>query len=92
MKHVKLSDDIYYLGVNDRRTHLFENAWPLPNGVAYNSYLIVDEKVALVDTVEYGFTEDFLQRIDDILGDTKNRLSDCKPYGTRSQWSHSTNY
>ncbi|PLX25274.1 MAG: FprA family A-type flavoprotein [Salinivirgaceae bacterium] len=69
MKHVKLSDDIYYLGVNDRRTHLFENAWPLPNGVAYNSYLIVDEKTALVDTVEYGHMEDFLQRLEDILGE-----------------------
>lgn len=68
MKHVKLSDDIYYLGVNDRRTHLFENAWPLPYGVAYNSYLIIDEKVALIDTVEYGHMEDFLQRLDDILG------------------------
>lgn len=67
MKHVKLSENIYYLGVNDRRTNLFENAWPLPNGVAYNSYLIVDEKVALIDTVEYGHMEDFLERINDIL-------------------------
>jgi len=67
MKHVKLSENIYYLGVNDRRTNLFENAWPLPNGVAYNSYLIVDEKVALIDTVEYGHMEDFLERISDIL-------------------------
>ena len=70
MKHVKLSDDIYYLGVNDRRTNLFENAWPLPNGVAYNSYLIVDEKVALIDTVEYGHMEDFLLKIEEILGQT----------------------
>ncbi|MDA3866661.1 MAG: FprA family A-type flavoprotein [Salinivirgaceae bacterium] len=67
MKEVKLADNIYYLGVNDRRTHLFENAWPLPYGVAYNSYLINDEKVALIDTVEYGHMEDFLERIDDIL-------------------------
>lgn len=68
MNHVKLADNIYYLGVNDRRTHLFENAWPLPNGVSYNSYLIVDEKVALIDTVEYGHMEDFLEKLDNILG------------------------
>ncbi len=69
MKHVKLADDIYYLGVNDRRTHLFENAWPLPYGVAYNSYLIVDEKVALIDTVEHAQADDFIDKIEDILGD-----------------------
>ncbi len=70
MKHVKLSEDIYFLGVNDRRTSLFENTWPLPNGIAYNSYLIVDEKVALIDTVEFGHMEDFLLRIEEILGQT----------------------
>ena len=57
MYQVKLSDDIYYLGVNDRRTHLFENLWPLPYGVSYNSYLIVDEKVCLIDTVDRKFID-----------------------------------
>ncbi|HRW64056.1 MAG TPA: FprA family A-type flavoprotein, partial [Bacteroidales bacterium] len=47
---VKITDKVFWLGVNDRRTNLFENMWPLPNGVSYNSYLIVDEKVALIDT------------------------------------------
>ncbi len=41
---IKLSEDIYWIGTNDRRTSLFENYWPLPNGVAYNSYLVLDEK------------------------------------------------
>ncbi len=40
----KLNDNIYYIGVNDRTTHLFESMWPLPKGVSYNSYLIDDEK------------------------------------------------
>ena len=43
MHQVKLAEDIYYLGVNDRRTELFENFWPIPHGVSYNSYLIIDE-------------------------------------------------
>ena len=41
---VNISGKIYYVGVNDRRTHLFENMWPIPFGVSYNSYLIADEK------------------------------------------------
>ncbi len=66
---IKLADNIYYLGFNDRRTHLFENIWPIPNGVSYNSYLIHDDKIALVDTVERQFIEDYLERIQAIIGD-----------------------
>lgn len=69
MYKVNLSDHIYFLGFNDRRTSMFENLWPLPNGVTYNSYLIVDEKVCLIDTVERKFTDDFFDKLDDILGD-----------------------
>jgi flavorubredoxin len=64
-----LKGKIHYVGVNDRTTHLFEGMWPIPNGVSYNSYLIVDEKVALVDTVEIGFFDIFLQQIKSILGE-----------------------
>lgn len=67
MHQVNLTDNIYYVGVNDRKTHLFENYWPLDKGMAYNSYLIVDEKVALVDTVERNFIDDYLDNIEDIL-------------------------
>ncbi|MCL3779291.1 FprA family A-type flavoprotein [Prolixibacteraceae bacterium JC049] len=67
MHQVNLTDNIYYVGVNDRKTHLFENYWPLDKGMAYNSYLIVDEKVALVDTVERNFIDDYLDNIDNIL-------------------------
>jgi len=69
MHQIKLADNIYYLGFNDRRTHLFENIWPIPNGVSYNSYLITDEKIALVDTVEKQFIDDYLERIDGIIGE-----------------------
>ena len=66
---VKVSDKVYWLGVNDRKTSLFENLWPIPNGVSYNSYLIVDEKVALVDTLEFGSSDDYLDKIEEILGE-----------------------
>ncbi|WP_423127357.1 FprA family A-type flavoprotein [Gaoshiqia sp. Z1-71] len=71
MHQVKLAENIYYLGYNDRRTHLFENIWPIPRGVSYNSYLIDDEKVALIDTVERQFIDDYLEDIDAILGGRK---------------------
>lgn len=67
-KAINLSDDIYYVGVNDRRTALFENMWPLHRGVSYNSYLIVDEKVTLVDTVEAGHIDKWLARVRSVIG------------------------
>ncbi|VAW14255.1 Flavoprotein [hydrothermal vent metagenome] len=71
MHQVKLAENIYYLGFNDRRTHLFENIWPIPHGISYNSYLIVDEKVALVDTVGQHFIDDYFQKIENIIGNRK---------------------
>ncbi len=66
---IKVTDTIYYMGVNDRRKELFENLWPLPNGVSYNSYLINDEKTALLDTVEAGASgEAFLAMVEESLG------------------------
>lgn len=64
MHRINLANDIYYLGFNDRRTHLFENLWPIPNGVSYNSYLIIDEKIALIDTVERTFIDEYLDQIE----------------------------
>lgn len=57
------------MGVNDSIKELFEGLWPLPYGVSYNSYLINDQKVAVVDTVEAGFEEDFLAEIHEVIGD-----------------------
>ncbi len=62
-----ISNKVHYVGTNDRKKHLFENNWPLPYGVSYNTYLIADEHPALVDTLEYGSDNDYLKRIDNIL-------------------------
>ena len=55
MQQIQLTENIYYVGVNDRHTDMFENHMELPNGVSYNSYRIVDKKVALIDPVEANF-------------------------------------
>ena len=60
---------IHYVGVNDRTKHRFEGMWPLPYGVSYNSYLIDDDIVALVDTVDICYFEVFLQKIKRIIGE-----------------------
>lgn len=67
MNSIKIKERVHYLGVNDRKKHLFENNWPLPYGVAYNSYLITDEKNALIDTLEYGSRPDYLDSIRALL-------------------------
>ena len=67
--NTEIAKDIYYVGVNDRIKHKFENMLPLPYGVSYNSYLIVDEKVALVDTVEISFGDVFFDKIQSQLRD-----------------------
>lgn len=68
---VNVTKDIFYIGVNDRETVLFENMWPLYDGVTYNSFLIVDEKTALLDTVKINKVDDFLTKLDDALGGKK---------------------
>lgn len=65
----KISDQVYYVGVNDNSKQLFEGLWPLPEGVTYNSYLVVDEKICLMDTVETGFFPQFLANIREVIGD-----------------------
>ena len=67
----KISNRIYSVGVNDQDKVLFEGLWPIPYGVSYNSYLVVDEKIALIDTVECGFEEEYLANIDEVLGGRK---------------------
>ena len=65
---ISISSKVFYVGTNDRKKHLFENNWPLPNGVAYNSYIIADEHTALIDTIEYGSNPDYLAEINEVLG------------------------
>ena len=66
---INITNETYYVGVNDRNKNLFEGLWPLPDGVSYNSYLIVDEKVCLIDTVEVDFFSQFLENIQEVIGD-----------------------
>ena len=69
---MEIKGKVHYVGVNDRTKALFENLWPLPYGVSYNSYLIADdEMVALVDTVDVAFFEVYLKKIRSIIGDRK---------------------
>lgn len=63
----EIADKVYYVGVNDRQKALFENMWPLPYGVSYNSYLLVDDKTVLVDTVDVCYSDIFLKKIADAL-------------------------
>lgn len=64
---VQINDYLHYIGVNDRETSLFENQWPLDNGVAYNSYLITDEKTALLDTVKITKVDVFVEKLEEAL-------------------------
>ena len=66
---ITITNNIRYVGVNDRSKSLFEGLWPLPNGVSYNSYLIDDEKTCLIDTVEVDFFTQFIENIREVLGD-----------------------
>ncbi|MDL2256831.1 FprA family A-type flavoprotein [Bacteroidales bacterium OttesenSCG-928-I14] len=63
----KINDNLYYIGVNDRQKILFEGLWPLPFGVSYNSYLLVDNKTVLFDTVDIHFSEQFINNLNEAL-------------------------
>ena len=62
-----ITKDIQYIGVNDHQVDLFEGQYPVPNGIAYNSYAILDEKIAIVDTVDKNFTHQWLDNIQNVL-------------------------
>ena len=66
-KNMKITNDIKYIGVNDHKVDLFEGQYKVPNGMAYNSYAIIDEKIAIMDTVDAGFTAEWLANIENTL-------------------------
>ena len=66
-----ITDDIKYIGVNDRRIDLFEGQYKVPNGMAYNSYVIIDEKIAVFDTVDAAFTHEWLDNLQNELNGRK---------------------
>ena len=64
-----ITDDLYWIGGNDRRLALFENIFPVPNGVSYNSYVLLDEKTVLFDTVDKAVSEQFFENLVHALGE-----------------------
>lgn len=62
-----IAKDIHYIGVNDHRIDLFESQYTVPNGVSYNSYVITDEKIAVMDTVDAAFTHEWLDNLETVL-------------------------
>ncbi len=64
-----ISESIKYIGVNDRKIDLFEGQYAVPNGMSYNSYAIIDEKIAIMDTVDVSFTHEWLDNIQNALGE-----------------------
>ena len=66
-----ITNDIRYVGVNDHDIDLFEGQYIVENGMAYNSYVIMDEKIAVMDTVDGNFTDEWLKNISDVIGDRK---------------------
>lgn len=68
---MKISENILYVGVNDHKIDLFEGQYKVPNGMAYNSYIIIDEKIAVMDTVDRSFTAEWLENIKKALGEKK---------------------
>lgn len=64
-----ITNDIKYIGVNDHKIDLFEGQYDVPNGMAYNSYAIIDEKIAIMDSVDVNFTNEWLSNIENALGD-----------------------
>ena len=68
---MKITNDIIYVGVNDHEIDLFEGQYTVPNGMAYNSYVIMDEKIAVLDTVDANFTHQWLDNLSEALGNKK---------------------
>ena len=66
-----ITNDIRYIGVNDTKVDLFEGQYKVPNGISYNSYVIMDDKIAVMDTVDQNFTHEWLDNLQNTLGDRK---------------------
>ena len=71
MVTMKVGNDIYYVGVNDHQVDLFEGQYDVPNGMSYNSYVIMDEKIAVMDTVDAHFAEEWLGNVAKVLNGAK---------------------
>ena len=64
---MRITDDVRYVGVNDHKVDLFEGQYKVPDGMSYNSYVIMDDKITVMDTVDAGFTHEWLDNLEDVL-------------------------
>ena len=71
MNDMKISDSVKFVGVNDHKIDLFEGQFSVPEGMSYNSYLILDEKIAVMDSVDRNFGEEWLKNIENALSGKK---------------------
>ena len=69
MQNKKLTDSVYYVGADDKTLDLFEGQYVIPEGISYNSYVIMDEKIAVMDTVDKRATDDWLKNLEEVLGE-----------------------
>ena len=69
MKEATITENIYYIGVDDTDIDLFESQYPVPDGISYNSYLIMDDRIAIMDTVDRRKSTDWWNNIERLLGD-----------------------
>jgi flavorubredoxin len=69
MKNNQLTENIYYIGVDDKTIDLFEGQYVVPNGISYNSYVIKDEKIAVMDTVDKRATDEWFKNLEEVLGE-----------------------
>ena len=65
----KVTEDMHWVGASDRRLALFENIYPIPRGVSYNSYVLMDEKTVLLDTVDKAVSGQFFENLEHVLGE-----------------------
>ena len=79
----EVTKDIYWIGGSDRRLALFENLFPLPKGVSYNSYIVLDEKTAVFDTADISISDQYLENLKTALAG-RARLPRCASYGAGS--------
>jgi flavorubredoxin len=69
---IPVTENTFWLGVNDYESKLFEAIWPLPDGISYNSYIILDDKIAVIDTVKHGFIPAYIDKIKNLLKDGRS--------------------
>ena len=79
----KVTQNISYIGVDDKDLDLFESQYVVPNGISYNSYLIKDDKTVVMDTIDRRKTDEWLENLEKALNRKKSRLSSSITYGTR---------